>query len=66
MSSGGVAAVDAFPDDWWIHLGAVGTPDDVAAHIDALGAAGATTVACFLAPEPDIALTQLDLLLSSS
>jgi 5,10-methylenetetrahydromethanopterin reductase len=61
----GADAADAFPDDWWVHLGAVGTPDDVATHIDALGAAGATTVACFLTPEPDAALQQLDLLISS-
>ena len=31
----GVDAVDDFPDDWWLHLGAIGTPDDVAAHLDA-------------------------------
>ena len=31
----GVDAVDDFPDDWWPHLGAIGTPDDVAAHLDA-------------------------------
>ncbi|MET0578002.1 MAG: LLM class flavin-dependent oxidoreductase [Ilumatobacteraceae bacterium] len=65
VQTSGAAAVDDFPDDWWIHLGAVGTPDDVAAHIAALGAAGATTVACFLAPEPDVALQQLDVLISS-
>ena len=65
VAARGDAAVDAFPDDWWIHLGAVGTPDDVAAHLEALGAAGATTVACFLPPEPAAALAQLDLLLSS-
>ena len=61
----GEDAVDAFPDDWWVHLGAIGTPDDVTAHLDALGAAGATTVACFLPPDPDAAMEQLDRLVTT-
>ncbi len=61
----GEDAVDSFPDEWWPHLGAIGTPDDLAVHVDALGAAGATTVACFLPPEPDAAMEQLDRLIAA-
>ena len=56
----GVDGVATAPDDWWIELGAIGTPDDVEAHVEALGAAGATTVAFFPPPVADAALTQLD------
>jgi 5,10-methylenetetrahydromethanopterin reductase len=56
----GVDGVAAAPDDWWIELGAIGTPDDVAAHVAALGEAGATTVAFFPPPFPDEALAQID------
>jgi 5,10-methylenetetrahydromethanopterin reductase len=47
------------PDAWWTELAAVGTPDDVAAHVAALGAAGATSVALFLPPFADAAADQL-------
>lgn len=53
-------AVVAMPDDWWLELGAVGTPDDALAHIDALGGAGATTVSLFLPPEVRSASAELD------
>jgi alkanesulfonate monooxygenase SsuD/methylene tetrahydromethanopterin reductase-like flavin-dependent oxidoreductase (luciferase family) len=56
----GVEGVASAPDDWWIELGAIGTPDDVAAHVAALGDAGATTVAFFPPPFPDEALGQID------
>lgn len=56
----GVDGVADAPDDWWIELGAIGTPDDVAAHVEALGAAGATTVALFPPIVADAALAQLD------
>ena len=46
----GVEGVAGAPDDWWIELGAIGTPDDVAAHVAALGDAGATTVSFFPPP----------------
>jgi len=55
--------VDA-PDDWWMQLGAVGTPDDVAAHVDALAAAGATAVAFFPPPFDDEARQQIDRMLT--
>ena len=56
----GVDGVTAAPDDWWIELGAIGTPDDVAAHVEALADAGATTVAFFPPTVADAALAQLD------
>ena len=48
------------PDPWWTELSGSGTMDDVLAHVAALGAAGAGRVAFFPAPEPDVALAQLD------
>jgi 5,10-methylenetetrahydromethanopterin reductase len=56
----GVDGIASAPDDWWIELGAIGTPDDVAAHVAALGDAGATTVAFFPPPFPNEALAQID------
>jgi alkanesulfonate monooxygenase SsuD/methylene tetrahydromethanopterin reductase-like flavin-dependent oxidoreductase (luciferase family) len=59
-AEGGVDGIASAPDDWWIELGAIGTPDDVAAHVAALGDAGATTVAFFPPPFPEEALAQID------
>ncbi len=59
----GAEGVANAPDDWWIELGAVGTPDDASAHIDALAAAGATSVAFFPPPFVDEARHQIDRLL---
>jgi 5,10-methylenetetrahydromethanopterin reductase len=56
----GVDGIASAPDDWWIELGAIGTPDDVAAHVAALGDAGATTVAFFPPPNADEAIAQID------
>ena len=53
------------PDDWWTELAAVGTPDDVAAHIAALATAGATSIALFPPPTVDGAREQRDRVLSS-
>ena len=56
----GVDGVADAPDEWWIELGAIGTPDDVAAHVQALANAGATTVSFFPPTVADDALDQLD------
>ena len=48
------------PDEWWTELTGAGTIDDVLAHVAALERAGAGHVAFFPAPEPEIALAQLD------
>jgi 5,10-methylenetetrahydromethanopterin reductase len=55
----GADGVATMPDAWWTELAAVGTPDDIAAHVAALGAAGATSVALFLPPFADAAADQL-------
>jgi 5,10-methylenetetrahydromethanopterin reductase len=61
----GEAGVVGMPDDWWTELAAVGTPDDVAAHIAALAAAGATSIALFPPPNVDGAREQRDRVLST-
>jgi 5,10-methylenetetrahydromethanopterin reductase len=55
----GDAAIAEFPDDWWIDIGAIGTMDDVMAHIEALGEAGANDVSLF--PGPTLELAREDL-----
>jgi 5,10-methylenetetrahydromethanopterin reductase len=55
---GDTAIVD-FPDDWWINIGAIGTMDDIVAHIDALSDAGADDVSLF--PGPTLELAREDL-----
>lgn len=59
----GAAGVERMPEDWWTELAAVGDPDDVCAHIEALGASGATTVAFHPPPFVDEARIQRDRLL---
>jgi 5,10-methylenetetrahydromethanopterin reductase len=56
----GVDGVADGPDEWWIELGAIGTPDDVAAHVEALANAGATTVSFSPPIVADAALAQVD------
>lgn len=51
VRDGGREAVLRMPDDWWTQLGAIGTPDDAAAHVRALADAGADRVALFLPPD---------------
>jgi 5,10-methylenetetrahydromethanopterin reductase len=56
----GIDGLAAGPDEWWIELGAIGTPDDAAAHVAALAEAGATSVSFFPPPDADAALAQID------
>ena len=60
----GESGVVDMPDDWWTELAAVGTADDVAAHIAALATAGATSIAPFPPPTVDGAREQRDRVLS--
>ena len=60
----GPDGVAAMPSDWWTELAAVGTPADVAAHIDTLAAAGATSVALFPPPFAEGARAQLERVLT--
>lgn len=55
----GDEAIADFPDDWWINIGAIGTMDDVMAHIEALADAGADDVSLF--PGPTLELAREDL-----
>ncbi len=55
----GDAAIADFPHDWWINIGAIGTMDDVIAHIEALADAGANDVSLF--PGPTLELAREDL-----
>jgi 5,10-methylenetetrahydromethanopterin reductase len=62
VRSDGPDGLLGLPDDWWWHLGAIGTPDDVAAHVDAVTRAGADRVALVLGPERTSWWAQFDLL----
>src|SRR5699024_12602139 len=57
---GGDEAMAAVPPEWWAELGAIGTLEDAAAHIDALERAGATGVALVPAPDAEGATRQID------
>jgi alkanesulfonate monooxygenase SsuD/methylene tetrahydromethanopterin reductase-like flavin-dependent oxidoreductase (luciferase family) len=52
VSERGSAGVLSAPDEWWSSLGAIGTPEDAAAHLDALGAAGADHVGLAFGSDP--------------
>ncbi len=53
-------ALAELPDEVWIEIGAIGTPDDAAAHVSALADAGADDVALFLAPDDlELAMAQI-------
>ena len=56
----GTAGLVGMPVDWWTEIGAVGTLDDAAAHIEALEAAGVHHIGLFPDPEVEHGLPQLD------
>jgi 5,10-methylenetetrahydromethanopterin reductase len=55
----GIDGLASMPSEWWTELGPIGTMDDAIAHVQALGEAGAQSVALFPAPELDVARQQL-------
>jgi alkanesulfonate monooxygenase SsuD/methylene tetrahydromethanopterin reductase-like flavin-dependent oxidoreductase (luciferase family) len=59
----GNAGLMGMPRDWWIAIGAVGTLDDAAAHLETLEAAGVDHVGLFPDPEVEHGLPQLDYVL---
>lgn len=59
-AGGGEAALVDMPREWWLHLGAIGTFDDVVEHLALLVEAGAHDVALFPSPEIGIGRSQLD------
>ena len=56
----GVEGLVGMPTDWWTEIGAIGTLDDAAAHIEALEAAGVHHIGLFPDPEVEHGLPQLD------
>ncbi|HET9655169.1 MAG TPA: LLM class flavin-dependent oxidoreductase [Kineosporiaceae bacterium] len=61
VQADGTEAVLRMPDDWWLQCGAIGTPDDAAAHVRALADAGADRVTLFLPPDRSAWQAQLAL-----
>jgi alkanesulfonate monooxygenase SsuD/methylene tetrahydromethanopterin reductase-like flavin-dependent oxidoreductase (luciferase family) len=59
----GVEGLVGMPVDWWTEIGAVGTVDDAAAHIEALEASGVHHIGLFPDPEVEHGLPQLDYVL---
>jgi 5,10-methylenetetrahydromethanopterin reductase len=59
VQRGGPEELLRMPDDWWLQIGAIGTPDDAAAHVQALTDAGADRVALFLPPDRSLWEEQL-------
>ena len=59
----GADGLVGMPTDWWTQIGAIGTLDDAAAHIEALEAAGVHHIGLFPDPEVEHGLPQLDYVL---
>ena len=55
----GVDGLAAMPADWWNEIGAIGTLDDARAHLDALAAAGVSSIG--LSPSSDVAAARAQL-----
>jgi 5,10-methylenetetrahydromethanopterin reductase len=56
----GVDGLAAMPAEWWTEIAPIGTFDDAAAHLDALGAAGVHSIGLFLGTDLGIARRHLD------
>jgi 5,10-methylenetetrahydromethanopterin reductase len=56
----GAEGLVGMPTDWWTQIGAIGTVDDAAAHIEALETAGVHHIGLFPDPEVEHGLPQLD------
>jgi len=63
-ASHGTRGLATIPADWWTEIGPIGTLDDAAAHVAALGAAGVDDVGLFPAPDVAVARTQVDQVLA--
>lgn len=59
----GEAGLVGMPSDWWTAIGAIGTLDDAAAHVETLEAAGVQHVGLFPDPEVEHGLPQLNYVL---
>lgn len=60
----GVEGLVTMPPEWWTEIGAIGTLDDAAAHIQALEAAGARSISLFPEPDVEVARAQVDQVLA--
>ncbi len=60
----GVSGLVTMPPQWWMEIGPIGTVDDAVAHIEALQAAGVHSIGMFPTPVVEIAMAQLDDVLS--
>jgi alkanesulfonate monooxygenase SsuD/methylene tetrahydromethanopterin reductase-like flavin-dependent oxidoreductase (luciferase family) len=60
FADGGAAAIASMPQDWWHEIGPIGTPADAHAYLDRLAAAGVDAVTLYPAPEVDLALDDLE------
>lgn len=59
----GVAGLVGMPNEWWTAIGAIGTVEDAAAHIETLEAAGVHHIGLFPDPEVEHGLPQLEFVL---
>jgi alkanesulfonate monooxygenase SsuD/methylene tetrahydromethanopterin reductase-like flavin-dependent oxidoreductase (luciferase family) len=59
----GAEGLVGMPVDWWTQIGAIGTLDDAAVHLEALEAAGVHHIGLFPDPEVEHGLPQLDYVL---
>lgn len=63
FDTSGEAGLVGMPTEWWTAIGAIGTLDDAAVHLDGLEAAGVDHVGLFPDPEVEHGLPQLDYVL---
>jgi 5,10-methylenetetrahydromethanopterin reductase len=55
----GMDGLATMPADWWSEIGPIGTLDDARAHLDALAAAGVSSIGLVPAPNVETARAQL-------
>ena len=60
VAADGPATLRQMPSDWWQEIGPIGTMDDAHAHIAALEAAGADSVALWPTDDVEVAMRQVD------
>ena len=64
QASHGTGGLATMPADWWTEIGPIGTLDDAADHVAALGSAGVDDVGLFPAPDVAVARTKVDQVLA--
>lgn len=56
----GVDGLLGMPPEWWSEIGPIGTIEDAAAHLDVLEEAGVHHIGLFPLPDVDLAMSQVD------